>query len=396
MVSKKQTESGSDRGQAAGKPSRTRKPSRLGRGLSSLMAGPVGIDVSNGAMKEGVSGAEVSPQDGEASAVAGGDASQAEAGKSSRPGVASESALAAAPIVSEEGAAPVGSLVGALGMEASDRVVVDLPISAVKVNPYQPRQRFDDTALRQLAESIRQDGLIQPIVVRPMAPEDGEKKGPSLYELVAGERRWRAAEMAGLTTLPAIVHHLDDRQAAEWSLIENLQRQDLNPIERAEAFEKLAQQFNLSHAQIAQRVGVDRSTITNTLRLLQLADEVKTLVSDGLLSAGQARAIVAVADAQQQLRLAQQAITKAMSVRQVERVVAQAVRVTQDNPPSTVAARGSSTHLERLESHVSEQLGAKVKIRQGRRKGAGSMTIEFYSIEQFDFLLGRLGVSTDY
>ena len=263
-----------------------------------------------------------------------------------------------------------------------------LSVAAISPNRHQPRQQFDEAALKSLADSIRADGLMQPIVVRPDASEKGR------YELVAGERRWRAAQIAALETLPAIVRELDDRQIAEWALIENLQREDLNPIERAAAFRRLGEQFDMGHEAIAARVGLDRSTVTNLLRLLALAPGVQDLLRNDLLSMGQARALAGVTDAASQEALARRAVKEGMSVREVERAVRS---LTQEKTGG--AEKGSqetrSSHFRDLEQQIGHQLGTRVAIAPGRKKGSGKLTIEFFSIDQFDNLLDKLGVQAE-
>ena len=267
---------------------------------------------------------------------------------------------------------------------------LSIPIQAIEPNPFQPRKQFDAESLAQLAASIRKAGVIQPIVVRAKPDQ------PSQYELIAGERRWRAAQLAELKEIPAIIREADDQTTAEWALIENLQREDLNPIDRGEAFQQLVDRYQFSHEQIAERVGVDRSTITNTLRLLGLHSEVQQFVRDNLLSAGQARAIAGLSDQAAQKTLAVQAVRQAWSVRRVEeavRAVAQSAdKATQSGAPSKA---GKAGHLGDLERQASAQLGTKVHIKAGRKKGSGSLTIDFYSNEQFEDLLGKLGVNLE-
>jgi ParB family chromosome partitioning protein len=281
-----------------------------------------------------------------------------------------------------------------------------IPVAAIHPNPHQPRSKFDPQALERLADSIRTAGVMQPITVRPRNPrkdQTGSSAAPS-YELVAGERRWRAAQMAGLTEVPAIVRQLDDQQVAEWALIENLQREDLNAIERATAFQSLVQQFQLSHDKIAQRVGVDRTTITNTLRLLTLHAEVQQLVRDNHLSLGQAKAIAALPDQDQQLLVAKRVIKSGLSVRQVEAAVHELARAgasaAADGSPDSQSAKTGSpavrpAHLEDLERQIAQQLQTKVHIHPGRKKGSGTLSIDFYSLDQFDALLAKLGVQPE-
>ena len=270
--------------------------------------------------------------------------------------------------------------------------VTFLEITAIHPNPHQPRQKFDPTALEKLAESIRLAGLMQPVVVRPATDTtEGE------YQLIVGERRLRAAKMAGLLQLPAIIRDIDDHEVAEWALIENLQREDLNPMERARAFSKLADDFGLSHQQMADRLGVDRSTISNTLRLLNLQPDVQAFLLENVLSAGQAKALVAIDDPQLQIALAKKTIQQDWSVRKLERAAADAKSNGEQiagNSESTASppASSRSIHLADLEEQLSQQLETRVRIRPGRKKATGTLWIEFYSIEQFDALLERMGV----
>ena len=266
-----------------------------------------------------------------------------------------------------------------------------LPLAAIVANPHQPRQKFDAASLQTLAESIRSDGLLQPIVVRPAG---NAAAGAGLrYEVAAGERRLRAAELAGLAELPAIVRELDDQQLAELALIENLQREDLNAIERAAGFQHLADRFQLSHDQIAQRVGVERSTVSNSLRLLGLCESARAMVQEGLLSGGHGKALAAMSDAGQQELVAKQAVRQGWSVRQVEAAVRRLVAAAGGEAAST-SPTARSAHLADLEQQIGRQLGNKVRISSGRKKGTGTLAIRFSSLNEFDQLLTRLGVET--
>ena len=259
-----------------------------------------------------------------------------------------------------------------------------LSLDSIRPSPYQPRQTIDQDELAGLAESIRQDGLMQPVVVRPDPPGG--------YQLVAGERRWRAAGLAGLATVPAIVRNLDDRQLAEWAVVENLQREDLDAMEQAEAFRRLIDQFGLSHEDIAQRIGVDRSTISNTLRLLDLQDIPQQAIRQGTLTPGHGRALLGLSDPSMQDALARRTIAGGWSVRMVEAAVRRAVR----SDEGTVPRPGKrSAHLADLEQQISNQLQTKVLIRGGRKKGSGTISIGFYSFDEFDALLTKLGVKIE-
>ena len=319
------------------------RPSRLGRGLSSLMATPVEVQV---------------PQ--QATPVAKGEPATDEPPVSAPPAESSST----------------GDSTG----------LVHLTVSSIQPNQHQPRQRFDPAKIRSLAESIKTDGLMQPIVVRPSST------GPGRYELVAGERRWRAAQEAGLSQVPALVREIDEEKAAELALIENLQREDLNAIEKAEAFQHLGDQFGLTHTQIAERVGLERSSVSNLLRLLDLSDFVRDLVRENVLSMGQARAIAGLADAVQQRALAERAVREGLSVRQVEQ---EARRLQQPAGSRTPSSKSASPVLSDLEKQIGQQLGTRVKIKAGKKKGAGTIAIDFYSLDEFDALLARLDVKAD-
>lgn len=273
-----------------------------------------------------------------------------------------------------------------------------LRVESIRPNPHQPRRHFDEEALRGLAESIRQDGVMQPVVVRRAADGDG-------YELVAGERRLRASRLAGLETIPAILRAVDDRASAELALIENLQRADLNPVERALAFRTLVDRYQLTHAQIGERVGLDRASVSNHLRLLELDEEILGMVADGRLGFGHARALLGIADPDRRLSVARLAAEEAWSVRAVERASADGPEVSQSvvpNEPGTKANSSSAAGtpqtqsraravLDDMEKRLGEHLGTRVTLQTDRSGQRGTLTLEFYSLDQFDGLLERLG-----
>jgi len=265
--------------------------------------------------------------------------------------------------------------------------VLLVPVEQISPNPYQPRHHFDEAALDQLAASIQSDGVMQPIVLR----RDSQNGGG--YQIVAGERRWRAAQRAGLAAVPAIVRQLGDRQLAEWALIENLQREDLDPIERARAFARLVEQFGLTHEQVAQRVGIDRSTVSNSLRLLNLQEDVQEFVRRGQLSAGHVRALLGVDDLAAQLECAQQAIKAGWSVRRLEEVVRD---LAGHSPAPTRAVKPSrSAHLADVARQIGEQLQTRVELKPGREKNSGRLVIDYFGLDQFDSLMRRLGVTVE-
>ncbi len=283
--------------------------------------------------------------------------------------------------------APSGPSGGVVPSTAEDGSPLrQLEIDRLSPNPRQPRQHFDDVGLQALAASIAADGMMQPVVVRQTpGSADGD------YQLVVGERRWRAARLAGLRKIPALVCDVDDQTAAQWSLVENLQREDLNPIERAEAFQRLIDDFGLTHQEIADRVGLDRSSITNHLRLNELDEFTKSAVIAGQLGFGHAKALLGVSDARRRERLARQAIRQDWSVREVERRVG-GVGGGQRPPGSAEApAPLARAHLDDVERRLGEHLGTKVRIQPGRTKGSGKLVIEFFAHDQFEGLLQRFG-----
>jgi len=274
--------------------------------------------------------------------------------------------------------------------------LVWLSVELIEPNPYQPRRQFDEAGLDQLASSIRQDGVMQPIVVRPAPRQGGDEQGDdgalAGYQLVAGERRWRAAKLAELQRIPAIVRELDDQQIAEWAVIENLQREDLNAMDRAEAFASLAERFELKHDQIADRIGVDRTTVTNLIRLLGLHADIQGLIRCGQLSAGHGRALLAVTDGELAVALAQKAVAGGWSVRAVEEAVRRAVAST---GKKATRKAGRSKHLADLERQITTQIGLRTRIRAGRKKNTGTLMIDYEGIETFDELMKKLGVEVD-
>ncbi|MHC4446948.1 MAG: ParB/RepB/Spo0J family partition protein [Planctomycetota bacterium] len=263
-----------------------------------------------------------------------------------------------------------------------------LEIDQLSPNPRQPRQHFDEAGLEALAASIAAEGMMQPVVARH-AP--GSADGD--YQLIVGERRWRAARQAGLRKIPALVFDVDDQTAAQWSLVENLQREDLNPIERAEAFQRLIDEFGLTHQEIAERVGLDRSSITNHLRLNELDEFTKSAVIAGQLGFGHAKALLGVSDTKRRERLARQTIRQDWSVREVERRVGGVGRGQRpaDAGPGRGGAPLARAHLDDVEQRLGQHLGTKVRIQPGRTKGSGKLVIEFFAHDQFEGLLERLG-----
>jgi len=249
-----------------------------------------------------------------------------------------------------------------------------LPVGDLHPGRYQPRTRMDPASLEELAASIRAQGLMQPILVRPL--------GDGRYEIVAGERRWRAAQIAGLTNVPVLIRDIPDESALAMSLIENIQREDLNPLEEAAGIKRLIDEFGMTHQQAADAIGRSRSAVSNLLRLLDLARPVQDLMMAGDLEMGHARALLAL-DTIEQGRLAAAIIAKGCSVRETERMVARLL-----NPPERKATT-PDRDLVRLEEDLSDLLGATVKI-AANRKGAGTLSVRFANLDQLDDILTRL------
>jgi len=240
----------------------------------------------------------------------------------------------------------------------------------IEPNKGQPRKQFDKESLEELAVSIRQYGIIQPIVVC---------KRDDYYEIIAGERRWRAAKKAGLKEVPVVIRDYTDKEIAEISLIENIQREDLNPIEEAKAYRQLIEDYSLTQEELAERISKSRTAITNTLRLLKLHSKVQTMLVKGNISAGHARALLGLEDQNLQLELAERIHAESLSVRQTEDLV----RV-YNNPPAEKPAKvKNNTEYKNLEKHMTEVLGTKVRIKQ-KEQGKGRVEISYFSEDQLD------------
>ncbi|HKJ52041.1 MAG TPA: ParB/RepB/Spo0J family partition protein [Gammaproteobacteria bacterium] len=277
----------------------------------------------------------------------------------------------------------LGSLIGNLddiaGNDESAQAegMVEIDIDRIQRGKYQPRTVFDQQALEELADSIRAQGVVQPIVVRPEGAN---------FELVAGERRWRAAQLAGLQRLPAVIRDLDARSAAAIGLIENIQREDLNPLEEAQAFFRLIEEFDLTHQQVADSVGRSRAAVSNLLRLLDLADPVKEQVNKGLLNMGHARALLSLIR-HDQVEIARQVVNRGLSVRETELLVKKSLSAQSAKKKSTAAP--VDPDVRRLENELSEKLGAAVKIKPGK-KGSGQLVIHFHSSAELEGILEHL------
>lgn len=261
--------------------------------------------------------------------------------------------------------------------------IMTLALDTITANPYQPRSYWNEEELSNLADSIRANGVIQPILVRPAG------KG---YEVIAGERRLRAALLAGLSAIPAIVREATDEQMLELALIENIHRADLNPIERAMAYQNFIETFDVTQTEAAQRLGEDRSVIANYIRLLDLPKELKDMLIDRSLSMGHARAILALPTDELKRKLANRALAGRLSVREIERLVR---RQLQRPAASEKTVAEKPPHIVDLENRLRASLGTKVQISTTRKGQRGRIIIDFYSLDEFDKLAERMGVSVD-
>jgi ParB family transcriptional regulator, chromosome partitioning protein len=261
--------------------------------------------------------------------------------------------------------------------------LLEVPVNAVAPNPKQPRTRFDDEAIGSLAASIREVGILQPIVVR---------KSGSGYELIAGERRLRAAKVAGLATVPVVVRDTDDADTLREALIENIHREDLGPIELAEAFRQLLDELGLKQEELADRVGVSRSHIANTIRLLQLPLDVQQLLTDGRLQAGHARALLTLGDAEAQSTLALRISAEDVSVREVEDIVRRVVDAPKEPAatatPEAAPSTPSDSAMAEVEEILSEQLATRVQIQMGKKRGR--VVIEFGSADDLERIVSEI------
>lgn len=258
----------------------------------------------------------------------------------------------------------------------------EIPLESIKPNPRQPRGVFDEDALAELVTSIKEVGLLQPVVVRQV--------GPAHYELIMGERRWRACRIAGLEAIPAIVRATEDEKLLLDALLENLHRAQLNPLEEAAAYDQLLKDFNCTHDQLADRIGRSRPQVSNTLRLLKLSPRVQSRVAAGVLSAGHARALLSVEDSEEQDRLAHRIVAEGLSVRAVEEIVTLMGSGPQKSPRSKGPRAGAlvSPALSDLATRLSDRFETRVKVDLGQKKG--KITVEFASMEDLERILGTL------
>ena len=286
------------------------------------------------------------------------------------PAIPSQPVPTVQPTVAPSGAAAAPAREVAAGPREID-------IDLIEPSPYQPRTKFREEALEELARSILTSGIIQPIVVRPVG---------NRFQLIAGERRWRAAQRAGLTKVSAIIRQVPDNLALEMTLVENIQREDLNAMEAARAFERLMEEFHLTQELVAERTGKDRTTVANAIRLLKLEPSIQEWIEEGKLSAGHGRALLAVQDPQLRMRYARRAARGGLTVRQVERLAARRVRGGAKEAPQGHVDANIRAALEELQRH----LGTKILLRQKTRVRPGQLIIEFYDDAQLMGIYDRL------
>lgn len=262
-----------------------------------------------------------------------------------------------------------------------DKRIWQIAIDKCVPGQYQPRKKFDKESLQELAQSIKENGILQPIVVR--------KRAAGGYEIIAGERRWRAAQMAGLHEVSALLRNYNDQETLQMALIENIQREDLDPIEEAESYQRLIEEFNLSQQQAAEKVGKERSTVANSLRLLALPHDIKNMITDKFLTTGHAKVLLAVESKQEQIKLAKQVIEKSLSVRALEQIVKGNIKNKKEEVVESVMEVNLSEKLaHELAANIQKKLGTKVSINY--KHGKGDITIQFYSDEQLNTIYDRL------
>ena len=272
--------------------------------------------------------------------------------------------------------APASAAQSEAGIDPQDGILKQLPVDLIQRGKYQPRRDIDPESLQELADSIKVQGVMQPIVVRPIADRR--------YEIIAGERRWRATQLAGLDSIPALVREVPDSAAIAMSLIENIQREDLNPIEEAAALMRLQQEFELTQQEVANAVGKSRSTVANLLRLMSLQDDVRRLVEHGDLEMGHARALLAL-EAGQQSQAAHSVVGKGLSVRQTEALVRNLLE--RREKPAPVQA--VDPNIRHLQDDLSQRLGARVEIRHGAA-GKGKLVLSYNSLDELDGILNHI------
>jgi ParB family chromosome partitioning protein len=290
--------------------------------------------------------------------------------------------------------APKTISVPKIGEKASsgEGTPVQIPVGQISPNPHQPRREFNDEHITELAESIKQQGVLQPLLVAPATNAEGTQ-----YVLIAGERRWRASKSIGLPTVPCIVRQATPQQMVEWAMIENIQREDLNAVELAQAYREFMDRFNLTQAQVAERVGQSRATVANTLRVLELPDEVQAMLVGGSLSFGHAKVLAGLAgQPNKQLSLAKRVVRDDLSVRQLEGIIATSeIQSGKPQPRKGGPRKDQPAYVRDLQDQLTQQLGTKVMIKTGKSTSSGKLVIDYYTLDDFDRILSALGVSLE-
>jgi ParB family chromosome partitioning protein len=352
----------------------------LGRGLSALISSsPVPVAPSAGQLAQRVSQG-LAAEEQKSSGASSSEVVPFPASKKTDESANQKYPSSSAPKVTDDSLSsdpPVGF---------SDRVRY-IPITAISNNPEQPRQNFKEEELEELSNSIKELGILQPALVRPIKGAEGS------YEIVAGERRWRAAQRAGLSQLPVIIRDLSEQEVLEIAIVENVQRSDLSSLEEARAYQRLVDEFKLSQKEVAQKVGKDRSSVANTLRLLKLPEEIQTLLDSGKISTGHAKAILTVKEPKVQLSLAQKVLSEHLSVRALENIVSRVVVIDKPQPGENAQSRkrivgGTSAFPEQVEK-LRRRLGTKVAIKH-HESGRGKIEIDYFSEAELDRVLDRI------
>jgi len=278
---------------------------------------------------------------------------------------------------------PVAEMTVAAG--GIDGTLKNIPLDLLQRGQYQPRVDIRQDTLEELANSIRSQGVVQPIVARPLAGKTGTEQR---YEIIAGERRWRAAQMAGLAEIPAVIREVADEAAIAMALIENIQRENLNPLEEAKALDRLIREFHLTHQEAADAVGRSRVSVSNLLRLLELSDKVKPLLESRQIEMGHARALLSITNPMQQFDAARQVVKKGLSVRETEQLVRR-IMTGQGVTKKSAVSPAPSADIRRLEKDISEKLGAKVQLDHSG-KGFGKLIISYNSLDELDGILRHI------
>jgi len=357
------------------------KPRRLGRGLSALLGEPVAVQIP------AAPSAVPLPVAPAAAPLVEPKASVPPAPPPASPAAPSNGVAMRAMRMDRPAPTPA-----AADAPAGTRIA-QIPVDAAEPNRFQPRRTFDEAQLKELAASIRSAGVVQPILVRTVEGSGGAGGAPAKYEIVAGERRWRAGKLAGLTHIPAVISTLSDEQAAEWALIENIQRSDLSAMERGWAIRGLCERFGLSHAQVADKLGIDRSSAANLARMTELESDIRELLDSGQISAGHGKLLLG-APMNARVGLAKQAASQGWSVRRLEQAITRAAQAPAGPAPivkMSEMALAKAAALRELEKQLSEHLSTNVRIRASAGGKRGSLVIRFYDLDHFDSLMSKMG-----